>query len=108
MANGGSKTLEELFGVIESRKNADPAQSYTAKLIAKGRAKIAQKLGEEAVETAIAGVQNDRAQVVAESADLLYHLLVLWADCGIAPHEVMAELEKRKGVSGFVHKAGKD
>lgn len=108
MAETSAKTLEELFGVIESRKDADPEASYTAKLIRKGRAKIAQKLGEEAVETAIAGVQNRREEVIAESADLLYHLLVLWADCGIAPREVMAELEQRKGVSGYKQKGARE
>ena len=104
----GSKTLEELFAVIESRKNADPAVSYTAKLIRDGRLKIAKKVGEEGVEAALAGLKGERSEIIGESADLLYHLLVLWADAGITPSEVMAELEQRKGVSGYAHKAKRD
>lgn len=97
-------TLERLYDVIVSRKGGDPAVSHTAKLFAKGRAKIAQKMGEEAVELAIAAVSEPREAVVSESADLVFHLLVLWAECGISLDEVRAELEKREGRSGIDEK----
>lgn len=96
--------LDALHATIESRRGADPDSSYTAKLFAKGRRKIAQKVGEEGVEVAIAAVSEGRAAVVAESADLLYHLAVLWADQGIAPEEVYAELGRRVGTSGIAEK----
>lgn len=96
--------LDALAATIASRKDADPESSYTARLFAKGRKKIAQKVGEEAVETAIAAVAEKPANVVSESADLLYHLLVLWAEIGIAPQEVWSELERRVGVSGVDEK----
>src|SRR5258707_14760345 len=82
MAEPLGEALERLWRVIESRRGADPETSYTAKLFARGREKIAQKLGEEAVEVVIEGVKGDRAALVGESADLLYHLLVLWARPG--------------------------
>jgi phosphoribosyl-ATP pyrophosphohydrolase len=97
-------TLERLHAAILSRRGADPATSYTAKLLQRGTAKIAQKLGEEAVETAIEAVRGDRGKLIGESADLLYHLLVLWADAGIAPDEVWAELQRREGQSGIAEK----
>jgi phosphoribosyl-ATP pyrophosphohydrolase len=97
-------TLERLYATIEQRRGADPATSYTAKLFARGTAKIAQKLGEEAVETVIAGVQRDKAGVIAEIGDLLYHLLVLWADAGVAPDEVWRELQRRESVSGIAER----
>lgn len=96
--------IDTLFAVIESRKGADPDTSYTAKLFAKGRKKIAQKVGEEAVETALAAVSETPAAVAAESADLLYHLLVLWAETGVSPDDVWAELNRRAGVSGIEEK----
>lgn len=99
-----SKDLDALFEVIAARKGADPESSYTAKLFARGRAKIAQKVGEEAVETVIASLAEGPQALVSESADLLYHLLVLWADCGVEPQSVWAELAKRKGVSGLDEK----
>ena len=95
---------DTLFEVIQARKGADPETSYTAKLFAKGRKKIAQKVGEEAVETALAAVAEGPAGVAAESADLLYHLLVLWAETGVAPDDVWAELNRRAGVSGIEEK----
>ena len=100
-------TLDHLFAVIAARKGADPKSSYTAKLFARGAPKIAQKLGEEAVETVIAALSEDRAAVTAESADLLYHLLVLWAERGVAPEDVWAELARREGVSGLAEKASR-
>jgi phosphoribosyl-ATP pyrophosphohydrolase len=96
--------LDELFDVIASRKDSDSETSYTAKLFAKGRLKIAQKLGEEAVETALAGVAQGPDQVASESADLLYHLLVLWAETGVAPADVWQKLAERKGRSGIEEK----
>jgi phosphoribosyl-ATP pyrophosphohydrolase len=96
--------LDELFAVVESRKGGDPSTSYTAKLFAKGRAHIAKKFGEEAVEAVIAATSQQKAEVIAESADVLFHLLVLWAERGIKPADVYAELEKRKGLSGLDEK----
>ncbi len=98
------EVLERLFAVIASRRGADADASYTASLFAKGREEIAKKLGEEAVETVIAGAVGDRGATVHESADLLYHLLVLWAEAGIAPDDVWAELARREGTSGIEEK----
>ena len=94
-----STVLERVFEVIRSRQGGDPETSNTARLFARGRGKIAQKLGEEAVETLIAALHETPERCVEESADLLYHLLVLWADAGIEPAEVWAELARREGVS---------
>lgn len=99
-----SHAIDDLFAVIAGRKGADPETSYTAKLFAKGRGKIAQKVGEEAVETVIAAVSQGNDKIVSESADLLYHLLVLWAEAGVAPDQVWAELNRRAGVSGLDEK----
>ena len=96
--------LERLFDTISDRKTADPTTSYTAKLFSRGRARIAQKVGEEAVETVIAAATNDTAHIVSESADLLYHLLVLWADADIHPEQVWQTLEAREGISGIAEK----
>ena len=96
--------LDRLWQVIQSRRGADPQDSYTARLFSRGRAKIAQKLGEEALETVIEGVGNNREALVGESADLLYHLLVLWAAAGISPADVAAELTRRDGTSGIAEK----
>ena len=96
--------LDRLYGVIDSRRGADPASSHTAKLFHKGRAKIAQKVGEEAVETVIEAIRGDKDLVISESADLLYHLMVLWADCDIKPADIWAKLLARDGVSGIAEK----
>ena len=96
--------LDRLWQVIQSRRNADPQTSYTARLFARGRIKIAQMLGEEAVEAVIEGVGENPAALVGESADLLYHLLVLWAAAGVSPAEVAAELARREGRSGIEEK----
>jgi phosphoribosyl-ATP pyrophosphohydrolase len=96
--------LDRLWQTIRARRGGDPQTSYTARLFAAGRAKIAQKFGEEAVETVIAGVAERPAAMVAESADLLYHLLVLWAETGTSPAAVAAELERREGRSGIDEK----
>jgi phosphoribosyl-ATP pyrophosphohydrolase len=104
MADNSGRILDELFETLAARKGADAEKSYTAKLFARGRGKIAQKLGEEAVETVIAALSETPDRVVLESADLLYHLLVLWADCDIAPYQVWNELESRIGTSGLDEK----
>jgi phosphoribosyl-ATP pyrophosphohydrolase len=107
MADDLGEALARLWQVIESRRGADPDTSYTAKLFARGRAKIAQKLGEEAVEAVIEGVRGDRTALVGESADVLYHLLVLWADADIHPTDIAAELTRREGTSGITEKKGR-
>jgi phosphoribosyl-ATP pyrophosphohydrolase len=100
MNSATSEVVERLYGVIAARKGGDATASYTAALFSRGTPKIAQKVGEEAVELVIEALRGDRARVVAESADLLYHLLVLWADAGVAPAEIWAELARREGTSG--------
>jgi len=107
MADPLGEALERLWRVIESRRGADPDTSYTARLFARGNAKIAQKLGEEAVEAVIEGVRGDRAALVGESADLFYHLLVLWAAVGVSPADVADELARREGVSDIAEKKGR-
>jgi len=102
-----SDTLDRLFATIAARKGADPSQSYTAKLLAAGVDKCAKKFGEEAVEAVIAAAQNDTAELAKESADVLYHLLVLWAAAGIAPDDVYAVLKAREGMSGLAEKASR-
>lgn len=99
--------IDRLFAAIDARRGADPSESYTAKLLARGPKKAAQKLGEEAVETALEAVGGDKAALASESADLLYHLCVVWAACGVSPAEVWAELERREGVGGLVEKASR-
>jgi phosphoribosyl-ATP pyrophosphohydrolase len=99
--------LDQLFAAIEARRGADPATSYTAKLMSRGTHKIAQKLGEEAVEAVIEAVSRRPDKLVAESADVLYHLLVLWADAGVTPQSVWAELKRRENVSGIAEKLGR-
>ena len=98
------RILEEIYRVISERKTADPETSYTARLFAKGMKKIAQKLGEEAVETVVAAIGESDKHLVSESADLLYHLLVLWSARGVTPEEVWAELHRRFGTSGLAVK----
>ncbi|MCP4330622.1 MAG: phosphoribosyl-ATP diphosphatase [Alphaproteobacteria bacterium] len=97
-------TLDDLYRVIESRRGADPAKSHTAMLFARGLPRIAQKVGEEAVETVIEATRGDADGIRAESADLLYHLLVLWAAAGIRPEDVWATLAARRGFSGIEEK----
>jgi phosphoribosyl-ATP pyrophosphohydrolase len=101
-------TLDALYEIVSSRKGGDPETSYTAKLFAKGRKKIAQKVGEEGVETALAAVSEGPEAVISESADLLYHLTTLWADCGITPDQVWDELQRRFGTSGIAEKAARE
>lgn len=100
-------TLHRLEATIAARRSADPSASWVAALTAKGRAKIAEKLGEEAIETVIAAMGDDPAALTHEAADLLFHLLVLLADAGIALDDVLAELDRRDGVSGLAEKAAR-
>ncbi|BBK45265.1 phosphoribosyl-ATP pyrophosphatase [Allostella vacuolata] len=99
--------LDRLSATIERRRGTDPATSYTAKLLAKGPAAAAKKLGEEAIETVLEAVQDNPGRLAEESADLLYHLLVVWAACGVRPEEVWAALGRREGVSGIAEKAAR-
>ena len=96
--------LQELYSVIESRKGADPESSYTAQLLGKGREKIARKFAEEAIEVVLAGVHESPDRLASESADVLYHLMVLWVAAGVVPADVWEALEKRRGTSGIAEK----
>jgi phosphoribosyl-ATP pyrophosphohydrolase len=100
-------TLADLEGIVAARARSGDPQSWTAKLFDLGIDKAAQKLGEEAVETVIAAVKGDRDRIVAESADLLYHWLVVLAMSGVPLSSVMAELERRTGRSGIAEKAAR-
>ena len=100
-------TLENLESTILARRDANPASSYVASLFAKGMPKIAQKLGEEAVETVIAAMKADPGEIVGEAADLLFHLTVLLAAAGVPLSDVLAELERREGISGLDEKAAR-
>jgi len=102
-----SDTLVRLEATIASRKGADPACSYVASLFAKGRPKIARKLGEEAVEAIVAALAEDKASLTGEAADILFHLMVLLADAEVPLADVMAELERREGTSGHDEKASR-
>jgi len=99
--------LDRLWSVVVSRRTADPAVSHSARLLSRGTAKVAQKFGEEAVECVIEAVAGNREAVVAESADVLYHLIVLWVSTEVSPDEVWAELKRREGVSGIAEKASR-
>jgi phosphoribosyl-ATP pyrophosphohydrolase len=107
VASADEHVLDRLYVVIDSRKGADPESSYTARLFSRGRAQIAKKLGEEAVEALIEGIKGDRPKLVAESADMLYHLLTLWAATGVKPKAVWTELARREGLSGIAEKASR-
>jgi len=103
-----SEILTRLAETLESRKNADPASSYVAKLYAKGLDSILKKIGEEATETVIAAKDGDKAQLVYEMADLWFHSMVLLAQQGLHPDDVLAELARREGLSGLVEKANRE
>jgi phosphoribosyl-ATP pyrophosphohydrolase len=102
------ETLEQLAELLEARKTADPTSSYVAKLYAKGDKKIAQKVGEEAVETAMAVAADDNEELIKESADLLFHLMVLLKSRDLGLKHVVAELARREGLSGLAEKASRD
>ena len=103
----GSAVLDRLWSVVTSRRGADPAISHSARLLSRGTAKVAQKFGEEAVECLIEAVAGNRDALVAESADVLYHLIVLWVAAGVSPDEVWEELKRREGISGVAEKAAR-
>jgi len=99
--------LDRLFATVAARRDSDPNQSYTAALLAKGVERCAKKFGEEAVETVLAAAGGDKSALIAESADTLYHLMVLWAACGVEPDQVWQTLASREGRSGLEEKASR-
>lgn len=108
-ADGASaEVLDRIWTVVEQRRiSGQAASSHSARLLARGTPKVAQKLGEEAVELVIEAMAGDRDAIVCESADVLYHMLVLWVDAGVKPDEVWAELRRREGISGIAEKASR-
>lgn len=102
-----AEVLDRLWQVVMERRNADPSVSHSARLLSRGTGKVAQKFGEEAVECVIEAVQGNKAALIGESADVLYHLLVVWVASGVSPAEVWAELHRREGVSGVAEKASR-
>lgn len=107
-ADGDATVLDRLWQTVERRRLAgSAATSHSARLLGRGTAKVAQKLGEEAVECVIEATLGHRAETILESADLLYHLMVVWVDAGIRPNEVWAELRRREGISGIAEKAAR-
>ncbi|MCB5199805.1 phosphoribosyl-ATP pyrophosphohydrolase [Loktanella sp. DSM 29012] len=100
-------TLNDLFATIQSRKGADPDTSWTAKLLAKGPAKCAEKFGEEAIEAIIEAARGDKQALTSEAADVLYHLLVMLAASDVTLDEVLTELGNRQGTSGLAEKAAR-
>lgn len=99
--------LDMLETTIRARRGGDPATSYTAKLFARGRGKIAQKVGEEAVETVIAALSEDNTALIGEATDLIFHLLVLLAERDVSLDDIRAEVARREGVSGIDEKAAR-
>jgi phosphoribosyl-ATP pyrophosphohydrolase len=102
-----SHPIDRLYARLESRRSTDAGQSYTASLLAKGKPECARKVGEEAIETVIAVTSQDRTAVIKESADLVYHLLVLWLASDIRPAEIYAELAARESQTGLQEKAAR-
>lgn len=102
-----SEVFDRLYATILENRGGDPAVSYVAKASAKGRLKLAEKFGEEAVETVIAAVAQDRAALLGEAADVVFHLWLLLADAGISVDDLRGELARREGVSGIAEKAGR-
>ncbi|HUH48787.1 MAG TPA: phosphoribosyl-ATP diphosphatase [Mycoplana sp.] len=100
-------TLADLERIVAERAGASPDESWTARLVAAGQPKAAKKLGEEAVETVIAAIEGDRPALISESADLLYHLMVVLRIGGVSLLDVMDELGRRTGQSGIAEKAGR-
>lgn len=99
--------LHDLAATIEARKGTDPESSWTAKLLAKGPEKCAEKFGEEAIEAIIEAAKGDRDKLTAEAADVLYHLLVMLVASDVTLDDVLAELARRQGVSGIAEKAAR-
>lgn len=102
-----SDVLERLSELLEQRKSADPQSSYVAKLYAKGMDGILKKVGEEATETILAAKEGDRSQIIYETADLWFHCLVMLAQAGLKPQDVLDELARREGLSGLEEKASR-
>lgn len=102
-----AQVLDRLFETVESRRGTNPALSHSARLLSRGRKKIAQKFGEEAVECLIEAVAGKQSELVSESADVLYHLIVMWVDAGVTPQEVWQELRRREAMSGVEEKASR-
>ncbi len=108
MAQSLDNTLEHLYEVIvDRREQGDDSSSYVARLSSRGRKKICEKLGEECFEVVVDAVDNKKKRVIEESADMLFHLMVLWADMGIKPSAVAKEIKRRDGVSGIDEKAAR-
>ncbi len=99
--------FEHLASVIKEKRDGDPKQSYIAKRFAKGRAKIAQKIGEEGVELALAVVLQDKTEIISESADLIFHMMLALEEAGLDFSQVVAELSRRDGISGLEEKASR-
>jgi phosphoribosyl-ATP pyrophosphohydrolase len=102
-----ARVLDRLWATVLSRKDANPNESHSARLLSRGTEKVAQKFGEEAVECVIEAVAGNKTALIGESADVLYHLLVLWVDAGLRPEQVWAELARREGMSGIAEKAAR-
>lgn len=99
--------IDKLYKTVAARKGGDPSKSYTAQLLKAGPAKCAKKFGEEAVEVVLAAVAREKKELIHESADVLYHLSVVWAACGVTPKDVYAALAARQGQSGLAEKASR-
>ena len=99
--------IEKLFATIESRKGQDASTSYVASLFEKGTNKIAEKVSEETTETIIEAVQGNKEKLTEESADLLFHLMILWSDAELTPNDIFKILKKREGISGHDEKASR-
>jgi len=101
------EVLDRLWTVVMDRRSADPAHSHSARLLSRGTTKVAQKFGEEAVECLIEAVAGNNPALISESADVLYHLMVMWVAAGIEPADVWSELARREGISGVIEKASR-
>jgi phosphoribosyl-ATP pyrophosphohydrolase len=100
-------SIDRLHAAVLAAKHADPRTSRTARLLCSGRAKMAKKLAEEAIEVIIDAIDGERAAVIRESADLVYHLVVVWAATGVAPSDVWSEMERRERLMGIAEKMPK-
>ena len=100
-----SSRFQRLYAAGLARRGKDPITSRTARLFAAGRDRLAKKLGEEAVEVVIEAVKGDRQAVITESADLIYHLVMIWADFGISPKEIWKEMDRREAARGIAEKS---
>ncbi len=106
-AGPDARVLDRLWATVLSRKDADPNESHSARLLLRGTEKVAQKFGEEAVECIIEAVAGKTTALIGESADVLYHLMVLWVDAGLRPEQVWTELARREGMSGIAEKSAR-